>query len=43
MSTYYGNPGLDAELDYRREVLQALGRGTRSPRKGWFRSRGRAR
>ncbi len=25
----YPNPGLEAELAYRREVLQALGRGTR--------------
>ena len=41
MSIYYGNQALDAELAYRREVLQASGRGTRSRsrRPGWFRSR----
>jgi hypothetical protein len=44
MSIYYsGNPALDAELAYRREVLQAAGRGTRTRRNGWFRSRRRAR
>ena len=44
-SIYYGNPALDAELAYRREVLQASGRGTRNPRPRprWFRSRRRAR
>ena len=44
MTTSYLNPGLDAELAYRREVLQAAGRGTRtrSSRQGWFRSRRRA-
>jgi hypothetical protein len=43
MTIYYNNPALDAELAYRREVLQASGRGTRNPRPGWFRSRRRAR
>ena len=44
MSIYYNNPALDAELAYRREVLQASGRGTRSSRRGsWFRSRRRPR
>ncbi len=44
MSIYYNNPALDAELAYRREVLQASGRGTRSPRRrGWFRGRRRTR
>jgi hypothetical protein len=37
MSIYYSNPALDAELAYRREVLTASGRGTRSHRPGWFR------
>ncbi|MGY1710191.1 hypothetical protein ACI8AC_11850 [Geodermatophilus sp. SYSU D00758] len=27
--TTYPNPGLEAELAYRREVLQRIGRGTR--------------
>jgi hypothetical protein len=31
----YPNPGLEAELAYRREVLQHLGRGTRTRRGGW--------
>jgi hypothetical protein len=40
MSThYFGNPALDAELAYRREVLQAAGRRTRTRRGGWFRNR----
>lgn len=30
----YLNPGLEAELAYRREVLQQLGRGTRTRRPG---------
>ena len=34
----YPNPGLEAELAYRREVLQELGRHTRS-RRGTWRSR----
>ena len=29
MTTYYGNPALDAELAYRREQLEAAGRSTR--------------
>ncbi|WP_255419369.1 hypothetical protein [Geodermatophilus marinus] len=28
----YPNPGLEAELAYRREVLQRIGRGTRGGR-----------
>ena len=45
MSLYYNAPALDAELAYRREMLQASGRGTRSSsrRGGWFRSRRRPR
>jgi len=39
MTHYSGNPALDAELAYRREILQASGRGTRNRRPGWFRSR----
>jgi hypothetical protein len=42
-SLHYSSPALDAELAYRREMLQAAGRGTRSPRGRWFRSRRRAR
>ena len=38
----YPNPGLEAELAYRREILTQLGRGTRTPRASWF-SRARAR
>ncbi len=34
----YPNPGLEAELAYRREVLQEIGRGTRA-RRGTWRSR----
>ena len=34
----YPNPGLEAELAYRREVLQEIGRHTRS-RRGTWRSR----
>ena len=37
----YGNPALDAELAYRRELAMLAGRGTRSrsrhPRRRWFR------
>jgi hypothetical protein len=36
---YFSNPALDAELAYRREMLQASGRGTRTRRGGWFRNR----
>jgi len=37
--TYSNSPALDAELAYRREVLMASGRGTRTRRGGWFRNR----
>ena len=40
---HYGNPALDAELAYRRELLLASGRGTRTRRGGWFRNRRAAR
>ncbi len=40
---YFSNPALDAELAYRREMLQASGRGTRTRRGGWFRNRRSAR
>ena len=40
MSTY-PNPGLEAELAYRREVLQEIGRGTRTRRAPWFSRRTR--
>ena len=44
MTLHYTSPALDAELAYRREVLQASGRGTRTSRRGsWFRNRRRAR
>ena len=45
MTLNYSSPALDAELAYRREVLQAAGRGTRSRsgRGSWFRGRRRAR
>ena len=43
MTLYYNSPALEAELAYRREVLKAAGRGTRSRRTGWFRGRRRAR
>ncbi|WP_275585762.1 hypothetical protein [Geodermatophilus sabuli] len=36
---HYPNPGLEAELAYRREVLQQLGQGTRTRR--WFPRRSR--
>jgi hypothetical protein len=32
----YPNPGLEAELAYRREVLQQIGRHTRTRRGPWF-------
>jgi hypothetical protein len=38
-SYYFINPALDAELAYRREVLQAAGRGTRTRRASWLRNR----
>jgi hypothetical protein len=37
----YPNPGLEAELAYRREVLQEIGRGTRTRRGAWFSRRTR--
>jgi hypothetical protein len=37
----YPNPGLEAELAYRREVLQQIGRGTRTRRGPWFSRRTR--
>jgi hypothetical protein len=43
MTHYFSDPALDAELAYRREVLQRSGRGTRTRRPGWFRSRRRVR
>ena len=30
---HYANPGLDAELAYRRELAMLAGKGTRSPRR----------
>jgi hypothetical protein len=44
-TSYFINPALDAELAYRRELLQAAGRGTRTRtrRGGWFRNRRSAR
>ena len=38
MSLYY-SPALEAELAYRREMLSASGRGTRSRKGRWLRSR----
>jgi hypothetical protein len=43
MTLHYGNPALDEELAYRREVLMAAGRGTRTRRGSWLRNRRRAR
>jgi hypothetical protein len=44
MTLHYSSPALDAELAYRREVLQAAGhRSTRTRGNGWFRNRRRAR
>jgi hypothetical protein len=43
MTVRYPNPALEAELAYRREVLMASGRGTRTRRGGWFRNRRRPR
>ena len=44
MTLHYSSPALDAELAYRREVLQAAGRSTRTRtgRGSWFRNRRRA-
>jgi hypothetical protein len=43
MFSNYANPALDSELAYRREVLQAAMKGTRSRRGAWFRNRRRPR
>jgi hypothetical protein len=43
MTLHYPNPAFDAELAYRREVLMASGRGTRTRRGSWFRNRRRTR
>jgi hypothetical protein len=43
MTLHYANPALDAELTYRREMLQAAGRGMRTRRGAWFRNRRRPR
>jgi hypothetical protein len=40
---HYSSPALDAELAYRREVLMAAGRGTRTKRGAWFRNHRRPR
>jgi hypothetical protein len=39
----YGPPGFDAELAYRREVLMAAGRASRTRRGPWFRHHRRTR
>jgi hypothetical protein len=39
--TLYGSPAVDAEIAYRREVLMAAGRPSRTGRKPWFRKRRR--
>ena len=41
MYSAYPNPGLEAELAYRRELLSELGRGTRTRRNPWFSRRHR--
>jgi hypothetical protein len=43
MTLHYSNPALDSELAYRREMLMASGRGTRTKRASWLRNRRRAR
>jgi hypothetical protein len=40
---HYSSPALEAELAYRREMLMAAGRGTRSRPGAWFRNRRRPR
>ena len=40
---HYANPALDAELTYRREVLEHAMKRSRSRRGAWFRNRRRAR
>ena len=39
----YSDPALDTELAYRRELLEAAGRGARTRRGAWFRNRRRPR
>ena len=41
VTLHYSNPALDSELAYRREMLMAAGRGTRTKRGAWFRNRRR--
>ena len=43
MTLHYSNPALDAELAYRREMLLASGRGTRTRHGSWLRNRRRTR
>ena len=43
MSPNYANPALDADLAYRREVLQAVMKNSRIRRGAWFRNRRRPR
>jgi hypothetical protein len=43
MTLHYSSPALDAELAYRRELLQTIGRATRTRRGSWFRNRRRPR
>lgn len=38
-SLHYPNPGLEAELAYRREVLQQIGRSAQHRRGPWLRNR----
>jgi len=45
MAFHYSSPALDAELAYRREMLQTIARDSRKaggPRRTWLRSRRRA-
>ncbi len=43
MTLNYINPALEAEIAYRREVLSASGRGTRTRSASWFGGRRRRR
>jgi hypothetical protein len=43
MTIHYINPALEAEIAYRREVLSASGRGTRTRPAAWLRGRLRRR
>ncbi|MDT0275813.1 hypothetical protein [Blastococcus goldschmidtiae] len=43
MTLHYSSPALDSELAYRREMLMASGRGTRTRHTPWFRGRRRRR